>query len=90
MHQRLELTRIGWLKAALRWRGFQPTLMLVTLFFFALAVLTGFFGTPAGSHNFGIIFVWIVWWAALIMLSGHSSGVNFAAPAADRPFSAGQ
>jgi len=38
------------------------------LFFFALAMLTGFFGTPAGSHNFGIIFVWIVWWAALIIV----------------------
>ena len=42
--------------------------MLLTLFFFVLAVLTGFFGTPAGSHNFGIIFVWIVWWALLIIV----------------------
>jgi len=26
-----------------------------------LAILTGLFGTPVGSHNFAIIFVWIVW-----------------------------
>jgi ferredoxin len=26
------------------------------------------FGTPAGSRNFGIIFVWIVWWGLLIIL----------------------
>jgi plastocyanin len=53
------------LKRLLRWRGFQPLLMLVTLFGFVLAVMTGLFGTPVGSKNFAIIFVWIVWWALL-------------------------
>jgi ferredoxin len=42
--------------------------MLSTLVFFTVAVLAGFLGTPAGSHNFGIIFVWIVWWALLIIV----------------------
>jgi hypothetical protein len=28
------------------------------LFFVVVAIVAGFFGTPAGSHNFGIIFVW--------------------------------
>jgi hypothetical protein len=68
MNNRFELTRYGWLTAILKSRLFQPVLMLVTLFFFVLAILTGFFGTPAGSHNFGIIFVWIVWWALLIVV----------------------
>ncbi|RME74299.1 MAG: 4Fe-4S binding protein, partial [Chloroflexi bacterium] len=68
MNARFELTRYGWLKSLLQARWFQPVLMLVTLFFFVLAILTGFFGTPAGSHNFGIIFVWIVWWAVLIIV----------------------
>ncbi|MBI5649310.1 MAG: 4Fe-4S binding protein [Chloroflexi bacterium] len=36
--------------------------------FFILAILAGFFGTPAGNRNFGIVFVWIVWWGALILL----------------------
>ncbi|NLH09289.1 MAG: hypothetical protein GX484_16995, partial [Chloroflexi bacterium] len=53
------LTRYPWLKRALQSRAFQPTLMMVTLAVFTLAILTGLFGTPAGSRNFGIIFVWI-------------------------------
>lgn len=63
--RRIELTRIPILKRLLRWRGFQPALMLITLFGFVLAVLTGLFGTPVGSRDFAIIFVWIVWWAVL-------------------------
>ena len=35
---------------------------------FVLAVLAGLFGTPAGNHNFGIVFVWIVWWALLMLM----------------------
>jgi ferredoxin len=56
------------LKTTLKSRAFQPALMLLTLFFFVVAILAGFVGTPAGSHNFGIIFVWIVWWALLIIV----------------------
>ncbi len=65
---RFELTRFSGLKTVLKSRAFQPALMLLTLFFFVIAILAGFFGTPAGSHNFGIIFVWIVWWALLIIV----------------------
>ena len=75
MNNRFDLTRYAWLTNILKSRLFQPVLMLVTLFFFVLAILTGFFGTPAGSHNFGIIFVWIVWWAVLIIVL--AVGVGF-------------
>ncbi len=68
MHQRIELTGSRRLKAILKSRAWQPTLMLALLAGFVLAILTGLFGTPAGSHNFSIIFVWIVWWAALIIV----------------------
>jgi polyferredoxin len=30
--------------------------------------LTGLFGTPAGAKNFSIIYIWIVWWAVLIIV----------------------
>jgi plastocyanin len=66
--RRIELTRIPLLKRLLQWRGFQPVLMLATLFGFVLAMMTGLFGTPVGSKNFAIIFVWIVWWALLILI----------------------
>lgn len=49
-------------------RLFQPAMTLISLFFFELAILTGLFGTPVGSRNFGIVFVWIVWWALLILI----------------------
>lgn len=62
------LTRFPFLKMWLQSRAFQPVMMLIMLGFFTLAILTGLFGTPAGNRNFGIVFVWIVWWALLIML----------------------
>lgn len=68
------LARYPRLKPLLRSRWFQPALMLITLAGFSLAVLTGLLGTPAGSRNFGIIFVWIVWWALLIMILIPAAG----------------
>jgi hypothetical protein len=68
MNQRLELTRSRRLKAILVSRAVPSALMLFLLAFFVVAILAGLFGTPAGSHNFGIIFVWIVWWALLIVV----------------------
>lgn len=65
---RLELTRIPVLKRLLTSRWVPWLGMVVTLPVFLLAILTGFFGTPAGSRNFGIIFVWIVWWALVILV----------------------
>jgi hypothetical protein len=38
--RRLELTRFSWLTTILKSRAFQPALMLLTLFFFIIAILT--------------------------------------------------
>ncbi len=65
---RFELTRYAPVKWLLRHRGFQTLLILPNLFIFVLVILTGLVGTPVGNSNFSIIFVWIVWWAALIVL----------------------
>ena len=62
---RIELTRIPWVKRLLSWRPFQPVLMLATLSGFVLAILAGLLGTPVGSKNFAIVYVWIVWFALL-------------------------
>jgi hypothetical protein len=43
-------------------------MIAVTLPFFVLAILSGLLGTLVGSRNFGIIFVWIVWWALMILI----------------------
>ncbi len=60
------LERMPPLKRVLKARAFQPAMMLLTLAVFTLAILAGLAGTPAGNRNFGIVFVWIVWWALLI------------------------
>jgi hypothetical protein len=65
---RVELTRWRWVRALLGSRALQPTGMLVLLFFFVMAILAGLAWTPVGSYNFGIVFVWIVWWALLILV----------------------
>ena len=66
--RRFELTRYPWIKRAIRGRWVQWSVSAFMLAGFLLAILTGIFGTPVGSRNFGVIFVWIVWWAAVIIL----------------------
>lgn len=61
------LQRFPLLKLAVTSRATNPALTLFTLLVFVFAILTGLVGTPVGSRNFGIIFVWIVWWALLIV-----------------------
>ncbi len=62
------LDRFPPLKRILASRLFQPAFTLLTLLVFVLALLASLLGTPVGSRNFGIIFVWIVWWALLIIV----------------------
>ncbi len=65
---RFEITSIPLVKRLLSSRWFQWSLTALTLPLFVLAILAGLFGTPAGSRNFGIVFVWIVWWALLMLI----------------------
>ena len=57
-----------WLKTLLRQRWLQYVLFTVNTFFFAIILFAGYAGTGVGNANFSIIFVWIVWWALLILL----------------------
>jgi polyferredoxin len=71
---RVDLTRYPRLKALLKSRWLQWAFMTITLPFFVLAILSSLFGTPAGNRNFGIVFVWIVWWALVILLMVPAAG----------------
>ena len=62
------LAKVPLLRTILKSRVTQPAMMMVTLFVFAIAILTGLFGTQVGRRNFGIVFVWIVWWALLMIV----------------------
>lgn len=33
------------------------------------AILSGLIGASAGNHNFSIVFIWIAWWAILILVA---------------------
>jgi len=60
-----ELTRFMWVRSLLKQRWFQFALFVPNVFFFAVIMVAAFFGSPVGNANFAIIYVWIVWWAAL-------------------------
>lgn len=66
---RIELTRFPAIKAFLKSRWPQLSLLALMLGGFLFAILSGFIGTPVGNANFGIVFIWIAWWAVLILIA---------------------
>lgn len=66
---RIELTHNPFLKSALKSRYPQLAIFVVMLIGYVFAILAGLLGTPVGSHNFSIVFVWIAWWAILILVA---------------------
>jgi hypothetical protein len=64
---KIELTRSPSIKNALKSRYPQVTVFIVMLVGYIFAILAGLIGTSVGSHNFSIVFVWIAWWAILIL-----------------------
>jgi hypothetical protein len=73
--KRWELTRWPIVRTFLRQRALNWMATTAALFGFLLAIAAGLLGTAAGSANFGIVFVWIVWWGlfmgALLPLGGR-------------------
>jgi ferredoxin len=66
---KIELTRKPSIKSALKSRYPQLAVFIVMLVGYIFAILAGLIGTPVGSHNFSIVFVWIAWWAILILVA---------------------
>ncbi|HEU4745256.1 MAG TPA: 4Fe-4S binding protein [Anaerolineales bacterium] len=66
---KIELTRSPFIKAALKSRYPQLAVFIVMLAGYLFAIIAGLVGTPVGSHNFSIVFVWIAWWAILILVA---------------------
>src|SRR3990172_8864438 len=66
---RIELTRFPIIKSAVKNRWPQLAVFIVMLAGYLFAILAGLIGTPVGSHNFSIVFVWIAWWAILILVA---------------------
>ena len=66
---KIELTRYPFIKSTLKSRYPQLAVYIVMLAGYIFAILAGLVGTPVGSHNFSIVFVWIAWWAILILVA---------------------
>jgi hypothetical protein len=66
---RIDLARLSLIRPVLVSRWPQLILRTLTLAGFVFAILAGLAGTPVGSRNFGIVFVWIAWWALLIVIA---------------------
>lgn len=62
---RLDLLSLPWLRPLFEnpWPLF--IVRSIALVGFIFTILAGLVGTPVGSHNFAIIFVWLAWWTAL-------------------------
>jgi polyferredoxin len=65
----IELTRNRFIKNILINRYPQLAVFIVMLIGYIFAILAGLIGTSVGSHNFSIVFVWIAWWAILILVA---------------------
>src|SRR3989337_2709574 len=61
-------------RAVLRPGGPRLSRSVAALAGFVLAIAAGLAGPPVGSRNFGIIAVWIAWWAALILVAVPLAG----------------
>lgn len=58
--------KIPFLKTIAKQRWLQFVIVFPTLIFFYLFLLAGIFGTPVGTKNIIVVFVWIIWWIMLI------------------------
>jgi len=65
----MELTRFAFINNLLKNRYPQLAVLVLMLAGFLFAILSGLIGSPVGSHNFSIVFVWIAWWAILILVA---------------------
>lgn len=61
-YPRLNLLRVGPLRAVLAGRATLLGLRLLSVGLFLLVVLTGLFGRQVSDANFAPTFVWIIWW----------------------------
>ncbi|MBI2914411.1 MAG: 4Fe-4S binding protein [Firmicutes bacterium] len=65
---RYELSRLKPVKAILRNRWFVIAGILVNMGIFVIILLSAAVGSPMGNANFGVMFVWILWWSALMLV----------------------
>lgn len=69
LNARFELTKFKIVRALFRSRWFPLIPIIVNLFIFVIILMSGLLGGySAGNYNFGIMFVWILWWVLLMFI----------------------
>ncbi len=71
---RYDLLHIPLIRRLLVGRWPQFLVRALALGGFLLAIIAGLAGTPVGNRNFAVVFVWIVWWALLILVAVPLAG----------------
>ncbi len=61
-YPRIDLLRVGWLRALLTGTLLLLGLRVLSVALFLLVILSGLFGLQQTDANFAPAFVWIVWW----------------------------
>jgi Cu/Zn superoxide dismutase len=64
-YPRIDMLRVGWLRALLTGKLLLHGLRVVSVALFLLVILSGLFGLQQTDANFAPAFVWIVWWGGL-------------------------
>ncbi len=68
LEARFELTKFKLIRLLFKTRWFPLALLIINLFIFTIILLAALLGgTGAGNYNFGIMFVWILWWVVLML-----------------------
>ena len=65
--KKIDLFQISILKRIVKQPYFQFWLMFPSLVIFVIVILSGVFGSPVGNKNMSVMFVWILWWVALML-----------------------
>ena len=63
---KLELTRAGWLRRAMKSRWFQPLVQLPVVLGFLTVIVVGFVGSQDPGRNIAPVLTWNIWWIGLI------------------------
>lgn len=66
---KMDITRLPRIKNLVTSRTPQLVVWIVMLMGYIFAIMAGLLGTAVGSQNFAIVFVWIAWWAILILVA---------------------
>ncbi len=64
--EKFDILDISLIRKLVLHRAFQYAVMIPNLLIFWVVILAGFFGSVVGNMNLSIVFVWMLWWFALI------------------------